>query len=204
MQKILHLIFTFFIVQICNSQISSYGISLGINATDMETTTYVEPIFASDAPGLDGFNLGIYADYRLTQKFGVFSLLTYNNLKETYREFEYIGSYSRTKELNNKVGTLQLNPNLKFNTKNEYEKGFYILLGPRISFIMSSDKIDKSFYNSTNYGIKLGFGKTIFNYFSYEFLFDYGFYDTIKSDILKSKTYNFNLNLSFDLMKLKK
>jgi len=201
MKKIITLVFIIIFSQFCNSQISSYGISLGINATDMETKT-VQPIYASDAPGLDGFNIGIYADFKLNNKFGVLTYLNYNNLKETYYESIYSGSYVKTTELNNKIGVIQLNPNFKFNTKDEYEKGFYILLGPRISFIISSDKFDKSFYNSTNYGVKLGFGKTIFNYLSYEFLFDYGFSDTIKSEILKSTTYNFSLNLSLDLKKM--
>ena len=58
------------------SQTTSYGLVLGINSTDTESS-YNRIIYANDGPGLDGFNFGIYFDYPLNNKFGIKSYLTY-------------------------------------------------------------------------------------------------------------------------------
>ena len=200
MKKII-LILIFIISINTFSQTMNYGLVLGINATDTESKNG-NSLYASDAPGLDGFNVGAYFDYPINNKLGIKSYLTFNSENETY-------SSSTLNEFNFdlKVNSIQLSSVLKYHFNNEYNEGFYILSGPRISNILSTESQASFELNDThknfNFGLQFGFGFKIFKFINTEFIGDYGFSDIIEDENIKVNTFNFKLNLNFNLEHLR-
>lgn len=180
------------------SQIVNYGILIGINSNDVETEG-TNQIFGADAPGLDGYLLGGFIDYQLNNNFGIKGDLIYNTVKEGYRIVD-------VKNIDFKVNTLQLNTHLKYDVNGEYNKGFYLVAGPRFSFLLSAknennEDID-DFYKKTNFGAHLGFGIEFLEYLDIEILGDYGFTNSVNPDNLKTKIFNFRVSLNINLFKL--
>ncbi len=91
----------------------------------------------------------------------------------------------------------------------EYNKGFYFLAGPRMSFILSAEYQSGTdvtdFYKGTNFAAQLGFGINIANMFAIEILGDYGFSDIFEAEPMEIRTaggyLNFNINIESLLSK---
>lgn len=177
----------------------SYGVILGSSAYDNEIKGYLEA-----GAGYDVLHFGVYADYQISKKIGLKTNLTYGKNKDTRYYISPPGSYTILDDV--KYKKIELQPHIKYDFKNEYNKGFYILLGPRVSFVFnledeSGDKI-KDFYKNTRFGGQLGFGTSISKYFAFEFIGDYGFSNFLKDNTNKGKTLGGQLNLILNLESL--
>ena len=183
------------------SQKTTYGLVLGINATDTENGPYSghqRLIFSNDAPGLDGFNVGIYLDLPLNKKFGLKSYLTYNNENETYysntfQEYDF--------EIN--INSVQFSSALKYHFKEDYNQGFYLLTGPRITHTLNTKNKRvpalNDIHKKYNFGLQFGFGFTLYEFIKTEFIADYGLSNIIELDNIEVKAYNLKLNLNFNI-----
>ena len=85
----------------------SYGVVLGTNWYDLDTTG--SAINTGEEPKAS-INVGGFADYKISESFGVKGDLTFNSIKEGYsvKGFNY--------RFVNKLNTLQFIPKIKFDT----------------------------------------------------------------------------------------
>ena len=147
------------------SQTMNYGLILGINSTDSDSF-FGNSIYPSDGFGLDGFNVGAYLDYPISNKFGVKNYLTFNSDVETYKNA--ISTQQSFSDLDININSIQLSSLLKYHFNNEYNQGFYLLSGPRISNILSTESQASFELNDThknfNFGLQFGFGFKIFKF----------------------------------------
>ena len=143
-------------------------------------------------------HFGVFGDYQFSNRFGVKLNMQYNRSYEMYRFF-----FTTNNEFN--INSIQLIPHLKFDvaTESGYNKGGYLLVGPRMNIVLSAEdefgNDVSDFYKSTNFGVQLGFGFTIAKMFAIEILGDYGFSDISESDPMEIKTAGAYINLNFNL-----
>lgn len=81
---------------------------------------------------------------------------------------------------------------LKFDVNRSYKEGFYLLLGPRISFISNAtDEFNEDvsdFYAKTRIAVQLGLGIHFLKHFGFELVGDYGVSDILNSEDLEGTT----------------
>jgi opacity protein-like surface antigen len=192
MRKInLCLIFTLFFT-ISKAQNLSYGALIGGNFYQSNNDSSSNQ-FLSDANPF-AINLGGYLEYNFNENIGVKTDLTFNK-----KELSYENS------TNFKLNFIDISPNLKYDFGNEYRKGFYMLIGPRFSFLTKAevDGTDASdIFNKTNIGLQLGLGQRIFNYIDIQGKFDYGITPFFENDNNKSKFFGAYISLNVDLEKI--
>ena len=195
MKKIL--LFTFILICTMNiySQNLSYGFLIGANYHDGEVENSSNSVSdqLSEKPNI---HIGGFVDYQFSKRLGIKLNTQYNRIHEKYR-FSLGGtSYISTFSLN----SIQLIPHLKFDVETEYNKGFYFLTGPRISFIIAADDQSgndvKDFYKSSNFGVQFGFGINIAKKFAVEVLGDYGFSDVTEAEPIEIRTAGIYINFN--------
>lgn len=177
----------------------SYGVILGSSAYDNEIKGYLEA-----GAGYDVLHFGMYADYQINEKTGLKVNLTFGKNKDTRYYLSEPGSYIILDDI--RYRKIEFQPHVKYDFKNQYNQGFYMLAGPRVSFVFnveneSGDKIE-DFYKSTRFGGQLGFGTNISKYFNIEFIGDYGFSNFLKDKTYKGTTLGGHLNLIMNLESL--
>lgn len=174
----------------------SYGALLGYNAYDIEING---PISAVN--GDSGINIGGFVDYQLNSSFGVRGSLIYSSFHEnTYSIKEGYSSFPYFDEANLK--TLQVHALLRYDVNREYNKGFYLTGGFRMTNVLSA-KIDgvkdDTFYKKANFGVMLGFGVNFAKHFGIELIPEVNLTNTLDSTDNKARNYGFYTNLTVNL-----
>ena len=185
------LIFTLFFT-ISKAQNLSYGALVGGNFYHSNNDNSQNQ-FISDGNTF-AINLGGYLEYNFNENIGIKTELTINK-----KELSYENS------ANFKLNFIEISPNLKYDFGNEYRKGFYMLIGPRLSFLTKaevegSDATD--IFKKTNIGLQLGLGQRIFKFIDVQGKFDYGVTPFFEKDDNKSKFFGAYISLNVDLEKL--
>ncbi|PWK20345.1 outer membrane beta-barrel protein [Xanthomarina spongicola] len=200
MKKILLVAFVLITSTNLFSQNFTYGVVLGASYIDGTVQKSSNSITESPPEKLDT-HFGVFVDYQFSERFGVKLNTQYNRSYERYRFYYIPNSFSDEFSIN----SIQLIPHLKFDVASEsgYYKGGYLLVGPRMSFVLSakdqSGNDVTNFYKSTNFGAQFGFGVTIAKMFALEILGDYGFSDISESEPMEIRTAGAYLNLNFNL-----
>lgn len=198
MKKILILTFILFTINTANSQNLNYGIQLGGNAYDIEIDG---PIYAGG--GTSGVNIGGFAEYKLNKHFGARGVLLYSKTTESDC-FAFVSGVGNRKLFEQpELKTLQIHTLLKFDVRNEYNKGFYLISGFRMTKILeaTSEGNDiKEFYKDSNFGFMFGFGVNFTKHFGLEIIPETNITNTVDSDNNKARNFgaygNFTVNLS--------
>lgn len=192
MKRIVLLSFLTLSTFLINAQEFSYGVVTG-------TSIYNNKIEGPLSTGAGfGVHFGGYAEYQINDKFGVKSNLIYSlDRIDTYRSDNFSGTFDA------RTSSFQLHTLVKYDVNSEYNKGFYLLAGPRASFILNvkdedGDKLE-NFYKSSNFGIQFGFGVNFATHYGLEIVGDYGlsnFLDSDSNDGHNEGVYiNFTINL---------
>lgn len=195
MKKILLLILLCVIPSITIAQTFSYGIMLGINTSATASKGF--PTFTNNGNFFKS-SFGAYGEYNFTEKWGVKTELLFHNalLKPTG-----IGSGQL------KINMMELSPNVKFDFGNEYRKGAYLILGPKITLLNSisyeGNDVDENF-NKTLIGIQTGIGGRMFQYFDLQFKLNYDFTSFYENPITNNNDFflGANLHLGIDVERL--
>lgn len=187
------ILFSSFLIK---AQDVSYGVLLGSSGYDNDIKGYLEA-----GGGYDVLHFGVYIDRQISKKIGLKTNLIYGKNKDTRYYINAPKSYTILDDI--KYSKIDFQPHIKYNFKNQYGKGFYMLLGPRLSLVFNvenenGDKIE-DFYKSTRFGGQLGFGTSLSKYLSLEFIGDYGFSNFLENKIDKGTTLGGNLNLIINL-----
>ncbi len=176
-----------------HAQDLTYGATFGTAFYDIDGD---QGVFSSGELSKIPINLGGHINYKLNNHYGIKTALTLSFAEEDYDLRSLINKLAIKKT------TLNLTPHFKFDTNGNYNKGFYLLAGPRLSFILSSksddgDSLD-DFYKSTAFGIQFGFGMDFLDHFSVELIGDYGLSDYLdfeENTNVAGAYLNLNVNL---------
>ncbi|GEL10091.1 Outer membrane protein beta-barrel domain-containing protein [Flavobacterium glycines] len=178
------------------SQDLKYGLVVGANAYDIEMKG---SLFVGS--GKSPFNVGGFVDYKIKNHLGLKAHLIYNTTEEGSYYYEDNGA--RLLFEYTKLKTLQLHTLLKYDVKEDYSKGFYLLGGFRMTGILdakSNENVDLgNFYNKVNLGCMFGIGTTFLKNFSIELVGDRSFTNTVDFDKNKSKNWGAYANILFNL-----
>ena len=173
-----------------------YGVLIGFNAYDIEIQG---PLIATSASS--GLNIGGFADYQLNSSFGVRGNLIYTRIKESnYGIIENSSFYDTYKSIN--IKTIQLHSLVRYDVNKEYNKGFYLIGGLRLNYILSAKSDDENldkFYKKANLGAMFGFGVNFAKHFGIELIPEVNLTNTLDSDDNKSRNYGFYANLTVNL-----
>jgi len=194
-------IFTLFAILISSITITAqefnYGIALGSFYHDFE----------NEGPLIPGTNysiidFGAFGEYQLNSNSGINAKLTYSTkvVDEGY-DFRNEFVFTQGEEIN--FSALNFSAHYKFDTNSEYGKGFYVLAGPRISFISNSkykggEKLE-DLYEPIRIAGQAGFGVNFLKHFSVELLFDYGLTNPLDSEVNDVQTAGINFNFLINL-----
>ena len=95
---------------------------------------------------------------------------------------------------------------IKPTVSNNIHKGFYFLLGPRVTIITSVKDEDgkkiEDFYKGSNFGGQGGFGYNILNFLAVELLADVTVSDPLEFEYDSQKLFAAFINLNFNLESL--
>ncbi|NMH24949.1 porin family protein [Flavobacterium solisilvae] len=125
------------------------------------------------------FNYGVYGEYAFNKNLGLKVTLALSNRDLTYRanplQIEYL----------HKISFVEFSPLLKYDFGQEYRKGFYMFLGPKINFITkatSEGEDVKDNLETTVFSAQYGIGTRIAKYIDLQATFDYGVTPFFKMD----------------------
>lgn len=176
----------------------SYGVVFGSNFYDSANNngTYS---FSSTTYGGSDFNYGGYLEYNFTNNIGLKTEITLINRQLSFREF----SGSNLTDFD--FSYFEVAPSFKYDFGQEYRKGFYLLLGPKIS-VMTKGDVDgedfKDVFNTTNVGAQFGLGQRVFKYVDIEAKLDYEITPFFKRERYKSTIFGAYLSLTVDLERI--
>ncbi|WP_339890027.1 porin family protein [uncultured Flavobacterium sp.] len=197
MKKIKLSIIFLMIFSYSKGQNLSYGPILGFNAYDISIGG---PI--NDGAGYSGLNFGGFLEHQFNSSFGVRGNIIYNNIKEGKHYVvtgNQITSYLFDKA---EIQSLQIQTLLKYDVNKDYNKGFYIIGGFRMSNILNV-KLDgqknEDFYKRESFGAMLGFGVNFAKHFGLELIPEINLTNPINSKINKSRNIGGYLNLTLNL-----
>lgn len=210
MKKIIFgIIFSFALVSAYGQEFS-YGLLVGANYVSIETDGDDEGLYAGDSYSpfnKSGFplNIGGYFDYSFNESFGVKANLLYSRNVDEYTI--YLGNYESS-ELDLIKTSIKFQPLLKFDVNKEYGKGFYLLAGPQLSFIINEEDarnnfdLEENFYKTINLGANLGFGVQFSSLIGAEIIGYYGLSNWIDNSNIDTSTAGAYFNLYINLASL--
>lgn len=180
----------------------SYGVILGGNIfNDQRSNGGPNDVFFDS--GNDDFivpNLGGYLEYEFTKNIGVKLEVTANT-----KSFEKGFANSNLGEMYD-LSFIDINPNFKYDFGDEYRKGFYMMLGPKIALLTKADFEGQnvtSDFEKVNLGLELGLGQRIIKFIEIEGKFDYGLTPFYKASGSKpNKITGFYISLNVDIEKI--
>ena len=192
MKKLITLTLVFFINLIV-AQEFSYGLVLGNNFYSVANNNGTTSMSTND---YNSITFGGYAEYNFTENTGVKTdvLLVKNSIlfRPTKQPFE--------------MNILNISPSFKYDFGGVYREGFYMLVGPKFSFITSIDsngKDVKDSFETFNYGTHLGFGYRIFKYIDIQTRLEYNISPFFKLENgNKSNFFGALVSVNIDLAKL--
>ncbi|MBS1535797.1 MAG: PorT family protein [Bacteroidetes bacterium] len=147
-------------------------------------------------------NVGGYFEYQFARKFGVKTSLTYRSASPDYHVNTRVQYFTG----NVKINFLDITPLIKYDCGSTYRKGFYMVFGPKISFITKAEEDGedvKDVFNSSSYGFQYGIGTRIAKVVDLEIKLDYEvepFFDRGKG--VETHTYGINTLLYVDLQRI--
>lgn len=197
MKKIILFTVLFLGFNYTNAQNINYGILLGFNGYDVDIDG---PI--NGGAGYSSLNFGGFIDYKLTESFGVRGNLIYSSVEED--NYYIINGNQVTAYIFDeaKITSLQIHTLLKFDVNKEYNKGFYMLGGFRMTNVLNAEfdgvKND-TFYKKTNFGGMLGFGVHFAKHFGFEFIPEVNLSNTLESKNNKAKNFGAYINITINL-----
>lgn len=181
------------------SQNFHYGLLIGGNLYDIEIDG---PISGGTANS--NVNLGLFGEYILNESFG---LKLYGIYNTTYEDQSYdVPKFGRVFDKVT-LKTFQVHLLTKFDINKDYNKGFYLSGGFRLTSILDK-KASKDhmllddFYKKSNLGVLLGFGVDFHNSLSIELLADRNLTNTLNNENNTAENYGVYLNLLFDISNL--
>lgn len=106
-----------------------------------------------------------------------------------------------------RLKTLQAHLLTKFDVNKEYNKGYYVTGGFRLTSILdktarTNQELLEDFHRKSNIGVLLGMGVNFSKSLSIEVLADRNLTNTLDSENNTAKNYGFYLNLLFDISTL--
>lgn len=152
-----------FTLSLVNAQEFSYGVVLGNSFYAIANNNGRNTMEIDDNNIL---TIGGYGEYNFTEKIGIKTDILY-----TKNSFFYYPT-KQPFEMN----VVSVAPNFKYDFGEEYREGFYMLLGPKLSFITSveSEGEDvKDSFETFNFGAQLGFGYRVFKYIDLQTKLEY-------------------------------
>jgi hypothetical protein len=189
-----------FITTTLNAQQFSYGLVLGgdlFAAANNGGTSYFEP----EKPFV--LNYGGYVEYNFNHKWGIKTEATFHSKELQYRYLDDLGYGT---EYYFKISFLEISPNLKCDFGQEYRKGFYMIFGPKFSFItkVTNEGEDvKDEFESPNIGLQWGIGQRIAKIADLQLKLDYEVSPFYKlNDNRKSNFFGMYVSLNFDLERI--
>ncbi len=196
------LLITFLSIQNINAQDLSYGVILGGNFYNDQSSNGGPNDVYFDSGNGDFIvpNLGGYLEYQFTKNIGAKLELT-TNTKTFEKGFA-------NKDLGDiyKLTFIDINPNFKYDFGNQYRKGFYMMLGPKFALLTNAKFEGKdvtSDFEKMNLGLELGLGQRILKFIEIEAKFDYGLTPFFKATGSKpNKITGFYLSLNVDIQKI--
>jgi hypothetical protein len=165
-----------FTALISQAQELIYGITLGGNINEIYSNSALNSTIRNEA-GTKKFKLylGGFADYGFTENMGAKALIAFN--QKTLAVGEVVD-----------FGFLDISTSFKYSFGDNYSDGFYLLFGPRFSFLLNAEfdgeDVKDNFENS-NIGLQLGAGTSIYEFLELELRLDYGLtalYDVLGND----------------------
>ncbi|WP_339887002.1 porin family protein [uncultured Flavobacterium sp.] len=197
MKKIILLTFLLFGLNNTNAQDLSYGALLGFNAYDVQIDG---PISANS--GFSGLNFGGFLEYQLNNNFGVKGNLLYSSVVEDNFITGSTSTFDGKLIDELKVNSLQIHGLLKYDVNSEYNKGFYLIGGFRMTNVLSA-KADgeetEGFYKKSNFGAMLGFGVNFAHHFGLELLPEINLTNTLDSETNKTRNFGGYINFTINL-----
>lgn len=167
MKKLITLILVF-VFNIVSAQEFSYGPVLGMSFYGTSNDSGVQQ-FGFNKLGF--LTVGAYGEYNFTKNIGVKTELLFN---KRGLEFKVLGAGGFKTDYDFSV--IEVNPNLKYDFGQEYRRGFYMLFGPKFSFVskITSDGEDaKDGFETFLYGVQLGFGTRVYKFIDIQTKLDY-------------------------------
>lgn len=190
----------FMLFNYSKAQNLSYGTILGFNAYDVE----IDGPINADA-GYSGLNFGGFLDYQLNNSFGVRGNLIYNSVKEDNYYVLNGNQFAGYLFDESEIKSLQIHILLRYDVNKEYNKGFYLIGGFRMTNILNArfdGQKDDNFYKKVNFGGMLGFGVNFAKHFGIEFIPEVNLTNTIDSENNKSKNFGAYINLTANLQSI--
>lgn len=184
--KNLLLIFIVFFSANLSAQEKNYGLIAGIVMLDSDLS---DELSSGASPG---YRLGVYYDFQLNSNIGIKPIIAFSKIQDAY--FEDPPNIYRS--------SLDLISLMKYNLNSDYNKGTYILFGPRLSFLISAENNSRkilNFYSNNNFGLLFGFGFSFGSFMKLEITADYGFTDITQSSDYETKTLGGNIHFTFNL-----
>ena len=187
-------LFTFISV---SAQNLSYGALLGYNGYDIEIDG---PAFSGGA--ISSLNFGGFGEFKLNNRLGLRANLIYSKVQED-DYYALIRGQGYAKFLDKiELNTLQIHSLIKLDVRKDYNKGFYLIGGFRMTHILNAksdgDEVD-GFYKDSNYGVMFGFGVNFAKHFGLELIPETNITNTLDSDNKKAKNFGAYANLTINL-----
>ena len=198
MKKAFFITFLFLVSNLTKAQNISYGPTISYSFYEIGNNNGRNQ-FVTDKNKT--INFGAYLEYQFTDNLGLKTELIFNKKEAYYRSL----SFSIPQDKFN-FSFIEINPNVKYDFGKEYRKGFYMLLGPKISFltkvILDNEDV-KDDFETFIYGAQLGFGYRVFNFIDLQTKIEYDIAPFIKfENDRKSQFFGANISLNLDLERL--
>lgn len=149
-------------------------------------------------PGKTNFPIdaGVFVDYGLNESMGLKMNLFYN---QSFNDIGFDGIYSARSGFT--IAALNFQLLFKYDVNQEYNKGFYLLAGPRLSFVMETphELMIEGMYKDSNLGMGLGFGTAFSKAVGFEIIGDYGFSNYLTTDEAKMHSFGAYFNLYLNI-----
>ncbi len=162
-----------------NAQVE-YGLKAGTGNYDVDTST-----IDSNGSFPLSLHIGGFVGLQFDESFGAVLNVAFNNSEESY-------GFRGSDQFDIKVNTIQVAGHLKFDVNKSYNEGFYLLLGPRISFLgKATDENDQEvedFYAKTRFAAQLGIGINFLQHFDFEVIGDYGLSNILNDEDFEGNT----------------
>lgn len=141
-------------------------------------------------------NLGGYLEYNFSNNMGLKTEITYHKKNIVY--------YMTGSKI--QMSFIEISPNFKYDFGQEYRKGFYLIVGPKLSLITkatSGSEDVKDTFETSRIGAQLGIGQRIAKYIDIQAKFDYELTPFIKVDNTNSsRFFGVNLSVNIDLQRM--
>lgn len=198
MKTLLRTLF-FLISVVTTAQEISYGPVLGVNIYSASNNNDKHPFRISDSK-IFVSNLGAYLEYNFTENLGIKSEFTVNK-----KTLEYLPKSVYITVIPVTINVIDIAPSIKYDFGQEYRKGFYMTLGPKVAFltkVVSEGEDVSSDFEKNTFGAQLGLGQRMFKFIDLQAKFDYEFTPFFKVENYKSKFIGVYVSLNVDIERL--